>query len=221
MIRSTLTLWLFIEHRLLVWRHMLCIRAGMPLSVCATLIILLWSSPASCSIAMPPPSGQSFPRKLRSAVHNLAMEFGHQIQPQMLPHQSKALADALQVSSRDLVTPSPPASRPNATRLDLSERSEHRVLVVDADRGSDSQLGTAEAPLRTLAHAVVRARALQGSAIVQLQGVFSLEQALHLGPSDSGLTIESVQGSQAEVTGALPLDNLRWNPYQVRVGVSG
>ena len=61
------------------------------------------------------------------------------------------------------------------------------VFFVDAVRGSDANPGSQTQPFLTPLHAVAACRAAgPGAAIVLREGVFHLDQALALGPQDSG-----------------------------------
>ncbi len=71
-----------------------------------------------------------------------------------------------------------------------------------APEGNDSARGAADAPLRSLPAAILKARAVEGPVSILLaEGRYELDEPLSLGVADSGLTIAAAPRAHAVVSG--------------------
>ena len=157
-------------------------------------------------------------------MHKLAYEKATRLLPDMLPPGSlrrRRVWDALLTGDMtqagmgdcDGAAASPPAGVARPTPP--SRQPLAGSVFVDGARGSDTAAGTAQAPVRTLAHALALTRAASDGpgAIVLKGGIHHLQAPLRLGPQDSGLTIQNAPGEEAWISGATPLPSLEWTAW--------
>lgn len=105
--------------------------------------------------------------------------------------------------------PVPPTPAPLA--------SEAPAWFVDATKGSDTAAGTQDKPFRTIACAINASRAHNHveRRVVLRAGLHTLDDAIALGPQDSGLVIENFAKEETWMSGAAPLpDDLAWEQYK-------
>ena len=183
---------------------------------------------------------------LTCRVYGLAHEYAQKIMPAMTATQNAAVFDALRLAACNSSTSTParghvrPRSGPTATRTGTAtaatvatgEATELLVdpvtgaateLFVDPVKGSDAAAGTLAAPLKTVAAAQHKSRSTCPQAakcVITLRGgIYYLPATLALTAADSGLTIRSYPGEQAELSGAMAIDGggdgkpLSWQPY--------
>ena len=106
-----------------------------------------------------------------------------------------------------------PDGHPTATAVGAA-------FYVDAEDGSDSNSGTVESPLRSIAAAVNRSRQhSHGSppgTIILRAGTHYMGAAglgtIQLSAADSGLAFIAFPGEEVWISGATPLSNLSWSP---------
>ncbi|MCC7493456.1 MAG: right-handed parallel beta-helix repeat-containing protein [Fimbriimonadaceae bacterium] len=91
-----------------------------------------------------------------------------------------------------------------------------QVVVQVSPTGSDTNPGTAAAPVATLARArdLVRERR-NGAATAQIvlaDGLYRLAEPLRLGPADRGLTLQAAPGARPVLSGGRPVSG--WQPWR-------
>ncbi|MBX3748323.1 MAG: right-handed parallel beta-helix repeat-containing protein [Verrucomicrobiae bacterium] len=92
------------------------------------------------------------------------------------------------------------------------------TLYVHPSRGTDTAVGSSDAPLRTLETALQQARqAARPASIVLAEGRHELAAPLDLGPDDTGLTLMAAPGAAPVVSGGQRL--LGWKPDPDRPGL--
>eukprot|EP01062_Namystynia_karyoxenos_P003506 TRINITY_DN11258_c0_g1_i1.p1 TRINITY_DN11258_c0_g1~~TRINITY_DN11258_c0_g1_i1.p1 ORF type:complete len:903 (+),score=355.61 TRINITY_DN11258_c0_g1_i1:80-2788(+) len=94
------------------------------------------------------------------------------------------------------------------------------AVFVDALHGRDSNAGTKDAPLKTVAAGVSKARGTQGRTVVLRAGVHYLSATVELSEADSGLTIQNYGDEEVWVSGGAPLGELKWQAHDVRNGTT-
>ena len=104
-----------------------------------------------------------------------------------------------------------------------AEECEGTCIYVDGAHGDDSSSGGDEgSPKMTLAAGVAAARAAAGgvaATVILRGGIHWLSATLVLTPADNGITIRGYRGENATVSGAVPLDDLSWQPHDSQSGV--
>jgi hypothetical protein len=158
---------------------------------------------------------------LTCKVYELAHSFALKIQPDITPAQSRAVWDALRLDSCNATLPGRDWHI-GPLNLTADTYPAGVEIFVDAVHGSDAAAGTEEAPLRSLhaAQVLARKRASPSSpATITLRGgIYFLGTTLALTSEDNGLTIRSFPGEAAELSGAIPVGPLSWEPYNVTGG---
>ena len=182
-------------------------------------------------------SGSSFaenvPGDFDCAARTMMLEFAQSAQPFRSKEALFQLADALDGSpekgggqGRESCNVSaaahalPPTGREWAGRFPEDRATDSEPMdawIYAAITGSDSTGdGSRAKPFATVAKALAATRASgPGGTIVLGGGVYYLAEPLILTPRDSGLTIQSDKGSEAWLSGGLPLTDLQWNPHNV------
>lgn len=105
---------------------------------------------------------------------------------------------------------------PHATRIDL---------YIAAQGGSDSNPGTVDAPLASLAQAVkllrftrpatgpIEALSAWPATITFRAGMYYFASPVELGPRDSFLTLQAYPGEAVTLSGGVDLGQLKWTPF--------
>ena len=140
--------------------------------------------------------------------------------------------DALRLGTDCGVTP-PAAPASTAyfkplTPAEVAQSCTSGTFYVNATGGSDSAVGTMEAPFKTLPRALAATRAAgarpagQTACIILRGGVHYLPATQVLGAGDSGLTVTALAGDAAPawVSGGVPLGELAWSPFNVAAGMN-
>lgn len=137
-------------------------------------------------------------------MRQLAMDYAHKIQPWLSDMKFKEVADALngaqeaQKCNVSLARPVP-MLQPKPPSFPLPHTA---TFYVDANKGSDSNPGTIEAPFMTIPKAVMAARASDsGATIILRSGTFYLTDTIVLNNKDSGLTIQNYPNEGVTVSG--------------------
>merc|ERR1719230_331935 len=97
------------------------------------------------------------------------------------------------------------------SQLGTSSLAAPGALYVDAKTGNDSNAGTEQAPMKTVAAAV--AKAPKGNVVLR-EGIHYFESTLQLGSENSGLSISAYPGEKPVVSGGKKLD-VSWEEYDV------
>ena len=165
-----------------------------------------------------------------------ALSYAPQIQPFLSTAQLQAVADSLEIvalqcnSSAEVaavVAAHVPAPRPavGASASASAAAVAAVSIYVDYGAGSDANSGSQSSPVKTIAQAVALSRAQRGAAgggpvAVVLRGgaAHVLADTIHLSPADSLLSFAAFPGEAPVVTGAQPLPQLTWTPFNVSTG---
>lgn len=137
-------------------------------------------------------------------MRELAMDYAHKIQPWLSDMKFKEVADALNGAQEaqncnisfsrpvQILPPKPPSFSPLHAA----------TFYVDANKGSDSNSGTMDAPFMTIPKAVVAARKCNlGADIILRSGTFYLTDTIMLNDKDSELTIQNYPDEEVTVSG--------------------
>ncbi|EGD73635.1 hypothetical protein PTSG_05343 [Salpingoeca rosetta] len=151
-----------------------------------------------------------------------AWKYAQKLQPSQ--PNLRAVFDALQLEQcGESLGGFRPAEPSSLSTFSLpAHASDANTFYVDAVAGSDSNPGTLAKPFRTVLRAVEATRglpaSLQPGTVALRGGVHRFDSTLHLGSSDSGLTLQNYNGEKAIITGALHLGELQWLPFNVTRG---
>lgn len=181
--------------------------------------------------------GENVPGDLDCAARTMMLEFAQSSQPFRSREALFQLAAALDGSPEKgggqgpescnvsaAAHALPPTGLEWAGRFPVDRTTESTgawiyVTVSGSDTDGD---GSQTKPFATVGKALAASR-LQGGprvTIVLGGGVYHLSEPLILSPRDSGLTIQSEQGSEAWLSGGLPLTNLQWQRHNAGVAES-
>eukprot|EP01061_Rhynchopus_euleeides_P019318 TRINITY_DN3171_c2_g1_i1.p1 TRINITY_DN3171_c2_g1~~TRINITY_DN3171_c2_g1_i1.p1 ORF type:complete len:815 (+),score=298.15 TRINITY_DN3171_c2_g1_i1:44-2446(+) len=152
---------------------------------------------------------ESFNCKMRA----LAYEYGKKTLPKYGQFEALYYALGLNDDCTDYVTPpkfqptdlTPPP--PVYTSLDSVQ------LFVDYEKGSDSNSGSINSPLKTIQVAVDKVANVQATVNLRA-GTHYLTDAVHITEANANLTIQNYNGELAVVSGAKKL-GLSWQEYKV------
>ena len=92
------------------------------------------------------------------------------------------------------------------------------TLYVDAAQGNDNNAGTIDAPLKTIAAALLQRTASPRTApfaIVLRAGLYTPLATLNITRAHSNTRIVGYPGERVVVSGAVPLADLKWTPWRV------
>ena len=167
------------------------------------------------------------------AWRTFALGYAARVQPFISTAQLQAVADSLEIvalhcnSSAEVaaaVAAHVPAPRP---AVGASASAAAVSIYVDYGAGSDANAGTQASPLKTIAAAVALSRVQRGAAggapiAIVLRGgaAHVLADTVRLSPADSLLAFSAFPGEAPVVTGAQPLPQLTWTPYNVSNGTA-
>ena len=158
------------------------------------------------------------------------LSYAAQIQPFRSPEVFQQIADALngdpektpgcdvsaELRRRGLSLGTPGASVFAHPSLPAADTPSTASYFVDATTGSDSKNGTLTYPFKTIVAALAATRATPGNDTIFLRaGTYFQSATIVLGPLDSGLKFQAFPGEEAWISGATPLVNLTWTPYNV------
>ena len=178
----------------------------------------------------PPPSRPQFDQKMKE----VGMEFAKVIQPGRSQQSFDDLADALNggqagpTVSDGNVNVSGLVRTNNTSRFHYPQlESSSSSFFVCAIHGNDEQVGSLDAPFRTLSRAIFEARKAKTFnkntpvTIILRQGTYyqgdsklSEGGTIYLTEDDSDLTIAAAVGEEAWISGGVQL-NLTWTPFRV------
>ena len=163
-------------------------------------------------------------------MRHFAIEFAQEIIPDLSTSQLQLIADALNGSYEKALGCTvvvPPHVRARANRVPprvFDVPDSDITFFVDAGNGNDKNPGTKQKPFQTIAKAVAATRNARATltvitpghspkaTIVLRAGTFHLDETIHLGAADSGLTLQAYQEEVVWISGAKPLTNLKWKP---------
>lgn len=156
-------------------------------------------------------------------MRELAMEYAHKIQPFRTRQQFQQIADALNGAeeAQNCNVTVPLSLHYNSNRIPSFTLPQSGVMVyVDAAKGSDSNSGTLQEPLKTIAKAVMTAQeAGSPSTILLRKGTYFLGQTIALSSADNELSIQNYDGEEAWISGGIPVQPL-WKPYNMSTNSS-
>lgn len=163
------------------------------------------------------------PIEFSCAWRRYATAYAMQIHPKLSAAKQRALHDALQLSG--LCNQSfavKPRHHNLTTRTVATTPTNGRKIYVNPTNGSNSGTGSQTAPLKTLHAAVAASRIPAHSVsdaptIILCGGVYYLANheakgTVVLTPSDSGLTIQAMEGETPILSGGRALTSLKWSP---------
>ena len=164
-------------------------------------------------------------------LRQLAVEYAARVQPFRPLATFSQLADALAAGDQSHGADCDvhgalrfaPESAARAPRLLARPPAPRRVAdgatIFVSPGGSDSSGdGSEDAPFASPARALQASRAAPSggpNTIILRQGVYFVPTALVLTPQDSGLTIQSMPGEEAWLSGAQPLVNVSWRAVNI------
>lgn len=150
-----------------------------------------------------------------STFNGKAMEYAYRIQPFRSASSFRYLADVLNMPG------GLPGGRTQCYNItyDGPEQDFHPSFPIPMDKATvfadanagDDQIGdgSLESPFRSIERALQAVRGsvaqnegTQGGAIILRAGTYYLQKTLQLGPSDSGLTVQSYRGEEVWLSGA-------------------
>jgi len=143
----------------------------------------------------------------------LTLEYAKSVRP-----DSEALVyDALQLQKYCNDTVRPDTSKiPKLFPPSFKNVASKTNIYVDSNSGSDTNPGTMDQPLKTIASAVELSRKAGKEPVILLrQGTFFLQSPIYLDSRDSGLTIQNYAGEEVWLSGGVSLKDLAWQPHQV------
>ena len=141
--------------------------------------------------------------KLDCAIKELAWEFAKKLLPRQGTFQSAYDALQLEACNVSLSSGKQYKARPFLHQPTL--QADAVEVYVDVKSGDDSNPGTIDKPLKTLAQAVKLSRfkavSEQQKIIYMRSGVYFLTEAIELGPTDSNLVISGYKDEQITISG--------------------
>jgi hypothetical protein len=144
------------------------------------------------------------PASFDCAMRKLAYTYGKQLIPRQGEFES--LYYALNLNDPDCLGE---MKADSPIQLGISSQVASDAIYVDAEAGQDSNTGTEEAPMKTVAAAV--AKAPRGNVVLRA-GTHFFESTLQLSSENSGLTISAYPGEKPVVSGGKKLD-VSWEEY--------
>lgn len=158
-----------------------------------------------------PGTPDGVPASFDCAMRKLAYEYGQKTLPRR--GEFRTLFEALQLEYCDMPVPS---EYDHHVPPQYEKQSESIYVAPD---GKDSNDGSFEAPLASVALAVKKAKGTK-SEVVLRGGDYFLPEAVVIDPDNSGLTIRNHNGEDAVVTGAktFTLPKSAWKVYKQEKG---
>ena len=161
-----------------------------------------------------------------SPVRLLLLSYANIIQPFRPPSTFQQIADALNGDPEkapgcdidaELRRQSLSLGTPGASQfIQRAVLPSTNTFYADPVTGNDANNGSLAFPFKTIGAALAASRAAPGNDTILLRaGTFYQASTIVLGTADSGLTIQSYPGEEAWVSGATPLGNLSWTPFNV------
>jgi hypothetical protein len=125
-----------------------------------------------------------------------------------------------QVTAQPSAAHPQPYGTPGAGRFAYQPiRAASNTFYADPVNGNDANNGTEAFPVKTIEAGLALARAAPGTDTLVLRaGTFYQTATIVLTTADSGLTIQAMPGEPVWISGAAPLTNVTWAPYNVTPG---
>ncbi len=139
------------------------------------------------------------PPSFDCAVRKLALDYGKKLLPER--GEFKSLFDALQLQNCPGI---PIPTTMDAWMPPTYSQPAGKSFYVDYAKGSDSNIGSKDSPVKTIAKGVALAGAGEGGGTVLLRaGTHVVSKRVMLSESESDITIQNFNGEHAIVTGGV------------------
>eukprot|EP01084_Bolivina_argentea_P108699 194284_1 len=173
------------------------------------------------------PNNGPFPASFDCPMRNLAVSFAQHIQPFLKQKQLKDIVDALSGSpeNQNCSISLPHVSNLNKYNKIHDDKNDSidnsAVIYVDVNYGLDSfskqEHGSKKYPFRTVQFAINYFKTKYGpkskrinKKIYLRKGKYYLRDTINLNENDSNLIITNYQNEISEISGSVPLTNLKW-----------
>lgn len=182
------------------------------------------------------PKPNIFPKDMECSVYQLAFEYANKIQ-ELTSKQADAIYDALQL---DLCKNASILKRKFQKRWLKQQKNllqQNKIIdntsikyyafeiYISVENGHDETGdGSFSNPFRTITAGQAKLRKIRQNtppqslkrAIIYLrQGIYYLNETLMITEKDSNLTIQNYKGEKVEISGATPLQNLKWKVHDL------
>ena len=169
--------------------------------------VLLAAAAASVSGQGYGPDQPGTPADFMCDWRKLTAEYAKKLRPDA---EAKVF-DALQLQKfcNDSVRPDPsklPIVFP--PRNDLP----HNAVYVDGATGQDTNSGSIDKPLKTIAHALT----MKMNAVVIRAGTYYIKETLKMGAEHNGMTVTNYPGEEVWLSGGRKLENLKWQKSNLK-----
>eukprot|EP01083_Nonionella_stella_P053420 141314_1 len=156
----------------------------------------------------------------------LGVEYATYINPYITHTQLMDICDAINGSPEaQNCTITPPINHkplPRSTLHHMAPADDIPTIYVDAKHGNDNHhhlsIHSITNPLKTIQAAIDFARIRYGASTLKKisirEGKYHLPSTIQIGPHDSNLILTNYQNETVNITGARPLNNLKWQVHK-------
>ena len=146
-------------------------------------------------------------------MRKLALEFSQHIQPGITPEQLHDVAAALNGAPEHQCTVEPKQQLRSVSKPKRVSIPSNAIVV--APDGKDTNPGTADLPLKTIAAAVTKSRDSSVKTIALKAGIYRERNTIELDEQDSGLTLCNFDEGKPIISGARVVE-VTWEKVATR-----